>query len=148
MTSEPSFDLYERQHKEYRIDVPGFQFKDEFNIEPKQRVLHTEVTTVPQELLQARPETFAGEQLAFDAGVLYSAPFVEIVQGRPKTFFINPDGTTVCSNGTEEKKELPDPPLINLNYTSDKGDTFPQPERLEVDSGVIMAKSLPVAVKK
>lgn len=135
MSIKPNFDSYEENFKKYHSEVSGFTFNDEIKINFRQRDIHTEVVTVPQDLLRTSRELFTGEQLVYDARDLYSTPFVEISQG-------------FTANGTSqgEWEDLKDPQLRNLNYVSDKVGMFKQPTVMEIDKNVILAKNLPNAV--
>lgn len=139
MLNKPNFDSYEENFRKYRAEVSGFTFNDEIKINFLQRDLHTEVVTVPQDLLRASRELFTGEQLVYDARDLYSTPFVEISQG------FTSNGTPQWSQGDWEDKK--DPQLRHLNYVSDKVGMFKQPAVMEIDKNVILAKNLPNAVR-
>ena len=138
MSSKPNFDLYEESFKKYRSDVSGFSFNDEVKISTSQRELHTEVVTVPQDLLKVSRELFSGEQLVYDARDIYSAPYTEITHGLAASMT-----TQAAQEDWEDRK---DPQLRELNYVPDKAGSFRQPAVMEIDKNVILAKSLPAAV--
>lgn len=142
MSIKPNFDSYEENFKAYTPQITGFSFNDSYKINSHQRELHTQVITIPQDLLKASRETYSGDHLGYEAKDLYSSPFIEVSQGCTES------GTPKWGGeGSADKEaEMKDPPLRNLNYACDNATGYKQPEIMMIDTNVVKAKSLPAAV--